>query len=333
MRALLSGETRGTAGLAIGELPLPEPGPGEVRIRVGVVGVNFPDLLITEDRYQFRPERPFAPGGEVAGTIDAVGEGVTALKPGDRVLAMIIAGGMAEYIVVSATRVHPIPDTMPLEDAASLMLTYGTVLHALVDRADLRAGETLLVPGAAGGVGIAAVELGKALGARVIAAASSQEKLDLALARGADDGIVYPSGSLDKSGRKALTDAFKDKVGADGAHVILDPVGGDYAEPALRSIAWHGRYLVVGFPAGIPAVPFNLPLLKACQIIGVFFGGELDHDPALFGTTAARLIALHGQGKFKPTIAARYPLEEGAKAIDHLAARRALGKVVVTIDS
>ncbi|HEY0799781.1 MAG TPA: NADPH:quinone oxidoreductase family protein, partial [Steroidobacteraceae bacterium] len=270
MKALLSRRPGGPETLVLEEVPDPEPGRGEVRISVRAVGVNFPDLLIIQDLYQIKPPRPFAPGGELSGVVDVVGEGVTNVKAGDRVLVSPVRSAMAEKAVGNANNCWKIPDAMPFDEAAALLLTYGTSQHALKDRAQLRAGETLLVLGAGGGVGLAAVELGKAMGARVIAAASSPEKLALAREHGADDGVQYPAGSLDKNAARAVTDSFKAACGADGAHVIYDAVGGDYSEAALRAIAWQGRHLVVGFPAGIPKLPLNLPLLKGCQIVGVF---------------------------------------------------------------
>src|SRR5690606_1314684 len=280
LRALLSTRPGGPETLELTELPDPAPGAGEVVVRVRAVGVNYPDVLIIEDRYQFRPERPFAPGGEVAGQVEAVGAGVSNLKPGDRVLAMPGWGGMVERLAVAADRCLKIPDAMPFEEAAAFVMTYGTSYYALKDRAGLKAGEALLVLGAAGGVGAAAVELGKAMGARVIAAASSEDKIAFARQLGADDGLVYPRGELDKAASKALAGAFKTACAPDGADVVYDAVGGGYAEPALRAMNWNGRYLVVGFPAGIPSIPLNLTLLKSVQIVGVFWGAHVAREPA-----------------------------------------------------
>jgi NADPH2:quinone reductase len=247
------------------------------------------------------------------------------------VLASTGWGGMAEKVKVEARRVVPIPDSMPFEDAAAFLMTYGTSYHALKDRAQIKAGETLLVLGAAGGVGIAAVELGKAMGAKVVAAASSQEKVDLAKAHGADTGLVYPHGPFDKDGQKALSGQFKEACGESGADVIYDPVGGDYAEPALRAIAWEGRFLVVGFPAGIPKIPLNLPLLKSCQIVGVFWGAFAARDPKASAQNNAELMDLYAQGKIKPEVSETYPLERAGEAITALASRKAMGKLVVTV--
>jgi NADPH:quinone reductase len=220
---------------------------------------------------------------------------------------------------------------MPFDEAAAFIMTYGTSQYALKDRASLKAGETLLVLGAAGGVGIAAVELGKATGARVIAACSTQEKVDVAIAHGADAGVVYPIGTFDKAGKKALADLFKQACGPNGADVIYDAVGGDYAEASLRAIAWEGRFLVVGFPAGIPAIPLNLTLLKSCQIVGVFWGAFVAREPAANQANVAELMALYGSGKIKPHVSAKFPLSDGAAAIQHLMDRKATGKVVVEI--
>ena len=329
MKALLSTAVGGPETLTLSDLPTPEPGQGEVVIAVRAVGVNFPDSLIIEDKDQFKPARPFAPGGEIAGIVARVGPGVENLQVGARVLASPGWGGMAEEVAVAAERCILIPDAMPFEVAACLLLTYGTSYYALKDRAFLKPGETLLVLGAAGGVGVAAVELGKAMGAKVIAAVSSEEKLAFAKACGADGGVVYPQ-SLDRDGQKALADAFKQSTGG-GADVIYDAVGGEYAEPALRAINWEGRYLVIGFPAGIPKIPLNLTLLKSCQIVGVFWGAAVARDPAGHAANVADLFRLYGEGKIKPRISASYPLERGGEAIRALMNRKAQGKLVVTV--
>ena len=300
MKALLSRQPGGPETLVLEELPDPIPGPGQVRVAVRAVGVNFPDLLIIQDLYQFKPPRPFSPGAELAGVVEMLGEGVTALRAGDRVLMSPARNAMADKAIGQANNCWKIPDAMPFEQAAALMMTYGTSQHALKDRAQLRAGETLLVLGAGGGVGLAAVELGKAMGARVIAAASSAEKLALARDHGADDGVLYPKGSLDKNAARALTDKFKAACGADGAHVIYDAIGGDYSEAALRAIAWQGRHLVIGFTAGIPKLPLNLPLLKGCQIVGVFWGQFAMRDPDRNRKHADRIFAWVAEGKLAP---------------------------------
>ena len=332
MKALLSRQPGGPETLVLEETPEPAAGPGEVRVAVRACGVNYPDLLIIQDLYQYKPPRPFSPGAELAGVVDAVGEGVKNVRVGDRVLLSPARSGMAEKAVGSAGNCWKIPDAMPFDQAAALLMTYGTSQHALKDRAQLRAGETLLVLGAAGGVGLAAVELGKAMGARVVAAASSPEKLALAREHGADEGVQYPAGPLDKNQARALTDRFKAVCGADGAHVIYDGVGGDYTEAALRAIAWAGRHLVVGFPAGIPKLPLNLPLLKGCQIVGVFWGEFTNRFPALHAANVAALLSLYLEGRIKPAVTERFPLARGAQAIARLGAREARGKVVVTID-
>jgi NADPH:quinone reductase len=331
MKAVLSKAPGGPETLVLEEVADPRPGKGDALIAVAACGVNYPDSLIIEDKYQMRPERPFAPGGEVAGIVEAVGEGVTHLRVGQRVLGSSGFGGMAEKIAVNAKHCMAIPDSMPFDEAAALLMTYGTSYHALKDRAGLKAGETLLVLGAAGGVGSAAVELGKAMGARVIAAASTQEKVDAAKNWGADEGVIYPSGPFDGDGRKKLADLFKSVCGEKGADVIYDPIGGDYAEAALRSIGWEGRFLVIGFPAGIPKIPMNLPLLKGCEIVGVFWGAFARRDPEANARNTAELFALYEKGAIKPRISERFPLDRAGEAIAWLSGRHAIGKVVVTV--
>lgn len=333
MKALLSRAAGGPETLVLEDLPEPRAKPGFAVVAVKACGVNFPDVLIIEDRYQFKPERPFAPGGEISGVVTAVGEGVTNVKPGDRVLGSSGWGGMAEAIALEAHRLVKIPDAMPFEEASAFILTYGTSYHALKDRAHLKPGQTLLVLGAAGGVGLAAIELAKVMGARVIAAASSREKVDLCLKHGADTGLVYGRGPFDRDGQKQLSEQFKQAGGPHGADVIYDAVGGDYAEPALRSIAWEGKYLVVGFAAGdIPKIPLNLVLLKGCDIVGVFWGGWVAKNPKRHARSVAELLDLYAEGKIRPFVSERFPLAEGAEAIRRLARRQAMGKVVVTMD-
>jgi NADPH:quinone reductase len=331
MKALLSRKPGGPESLVMEEIPEPVPGPGQVRVDVRAVGVNFPDLLIIQDLYQFKPPRPFAPGAELSGVIELLGPGVSKLRAGDRVLMSCTSGAMAEKAIGAADNCFKIPDSMAFEEAAALLMTYGTSQHALKDRARLRPGETLLVLGAGGGVGLAAVELGKIMGARVIAAASSEEKLSLAKEHGADEGVQYPTGALDKAAAKALSDRFKSVCGSDGAHVIYDAIGGDYTEAALRAIAWEGRHLVVGFPAGIPKLPLNLPLLKSCQVVGVFWGEFTRRFPDIHSANVAALMKLYEDGKIKPAVTERYPLSRGGEAIARLGARAARGKIVVTI--
>ncbi|HEY1313842.1 MAG TPA: NADPH:quinone oxidoreductase family protein [Steroidobacteraceae bacterium] len=332
MKALLSRLPGGPDTLVLEEIPEPLPEAGQVRIAVRACGVNYPDLLIIQDLYQIKPTRPFAPGAEVAGVVDALGDGVSNVAVGERVLLAPVRSGMAQKAVGLASSCWQIPDSMPFEEAAALLMTYGTSQHALKDRAQLRPGETLLVLGAAGGVGLAAVELGKAMGARVIAAASSADKLALAREHGADAGVQYPAGALDKTQARALTDQFKAACGAAGAQVIYDGVGGDYTEAALRAIAWQGRHLVVGFTAGIPKLPLNLPLLKSCQIVGVFWGDFTMRCPALHAANVAALMTLYLEGRIKPAVTERFPLAQGAQAIARLGAREARGKIVVVID-
>lgn len=333
MKALLSKVVGGPETLVLEDVASPEAKPGFAVVEVKAVGVNFPDVLIIEDKYQFKPARPFSPGGEVSGVVKAVGEGVTNVKPGDRVLGNTGWGGMAQEIAMEAGRLTVIPDAMPFDEAAAFIMTYGTSYHALKDRADLKPGQTLLVLGAAGGVGLAAVELGKVMGARVIAACSSQEKVDLAKARGADEGVVYGRGPFDRDGQKQLAELFKQACGPNGADAIYDAVGGDYAEPALRSIAWEGRYLVVGFAAGdIPKIPLNLALLKGCEIVGVFWGAWVGKNPGRHAESVQELLKFYEAGKIKPHVSERFPLDKAADAIRHLASRQAMGKVVVTID-
>jgi NADPH2:quinone reductase len=333
MKAVLSKVIGGPDALVFEDTPSPKVGPRQVLIAVKAVGVNFPDVLIIEDKYQTRPERPFSPGGEVAGTITAVGEEVTGLKVGDRVLASGSFGGMAEEAAIDSRRVIKIPDSMPFDEAAAFLMTYGTSYYALKRRGRLAPGETLLILGAAGGVGLAAVELGKVMGARVIAACSTQEKVDLTKAHGASDGVIYPSGRIDRDGQRALSDLFKSVTGPKGADVIYDAVGGDYAEPAFRTIAWNGRYLVVGFAAGeIPRLPLNLPLLKGADVCGVFWGNWTTFEAAAFQADTQELLQFYVDGKIKPHVSERFPLAKGADAIRHLASRQAMGKVVVTVD-
>ncbi|MFC0283996.1 NADPH:quinone oxidoreductase family protein [Camelimonas abortus] len=332
MKAILSKVVGGPETLVLEEVPDPVPGPKQVLLAVKACGVNFPDTLIIEDRYQFRPPRPFSPGGEVAGVVEAVGPEVKSVKVGDRVIGSTGHGGMAEKVVVDEFRCIPMAENMPFDEASAFILTYGTSHHALKDRGQLKPGETLLVLGAAGGVGLAAVELGKAMGARVIGAVSSQEKADLVKARGADDVVIYPQGPFDRDGRRQLAELFKKACGEKGADVIYDAVGGDYAEAALRAIAWEGRFLVVGFPAGIPSLPLNLTLLKGCQVVGVFWGAWVARNPQGFAASVAELMDFYRRGLVKPYVSARFPLERAGEAIAHLAARKALGKVVVVME-
>ncbi len=331
MRALLSHEPGGPDSLRLDEVPDPQAGPGELLVRVRAAAINYPDVLIIEDRYQLKPPRPFAPGGEIAGEVEAVGEGVEGWSRGDRVIAVTGFGGLAEKVVIPAKSAFRLPEERSFEEGAALLLTYATSIHALLDRGKLQAGQTLLVLGAAGGVGLAAVELGKAYEARVIAAVSSEEKAIAALDSGADQAIVYPQGPFDKDGQKALTQLFKEAVGPAGADVVFDPVGGDYTEAALRSIAWEGRFLVVGFPAGIARLPLNLTLLKSCDVCGVFWGAFAARDPKANAAHVDTLFKLWRQGMISPKISSTYPLERAGEAIRAIAERRVIGKLVITL--
>lgn len=321
MRAVVCSEWGGPDKLRVGELALPEPKTGEVRLKVLAAGVNFPDALIIQKKYQVQPPLPFVPGTEVAGTIDAVGEGVS-LARGTRVVAFVGTGGFAEYVCVNAAQTIPLPASVPDEVAAGFTMTYATSHHALADRAQLKAGETLLVLGAAGGVGLAAVELGKLAGARVIAAASTDEKLAACHAVGADALINYSTLDLRESVR-TLTDGK-------GVDVVYDPVGGGYTEPALRSLAWRGRLLVVGFANGeIPAIRTNLLLLKEASLVGVYWGEFAKREPKANARMIGELMSWLAQGRLKPRVSRVYPLHETARALDDLLHRRAIGKLVI----
>jgi NADPH:quinone reductase-like Zn-dependent oxidoreductase len=331
MKALRTHAVGGPESLTLDEVEVPTPGPGQVLVAVKACAVNFPDTLMIRDLYQFKPQRPYSPGGEISGVIEALGEGVTNYKVGDRVLSGIGSGGMAEKVVVDAARLFPVPDGVDFEQAASLLMTYGTTIHGLKDRGHIKPGETMLVLGAAGGVGLSAVELGKAFGARVIAAVSSEEKAKVAREMGADDTVIYGRAPFDKDQSKALAEAFKTACGPHGADIVYDIVGGDYSEPALRAIAWEGRFLVVGFPAGIARMPLNLTLLKSCDICGVFWGAFVARSPKENAAHVAELFSLLKAGKINPRVSATFPLERGGEAIALLESRAAIGKVVVTM--
>ena len=331
MRTLLSIAPGGPDTLVLREAETPEPGPGRVRLRVLACAINYPDVLIIEDRYQVKPPRPFAPGGEISGVVEAVGDGVDEWVPGDRVIAMIAYGGLAEQVIVEASRLHRLPNVCNAVDGAALLLTYATALHALVDRGKIAAGDTLLVLGAGGGLGLAAVELGVLLGARVIAAVSSELKVAAAREAGASATLLYPPGPFDPAGVRSLAALFKNAAGERGADVVFDPVGGDYTDPALRSIAWAGRYLVLGFAAGLPRLPLNLPLLKGCDVLGVFYGAHALREPGHNRAAVARLLGWLQEGRIRPRICEKLPLERAPEAIAKLAARAAVGKLVVTL--
>jgi NADPH2:quinone reductase len=316
--------------LEIREVPSPKPGKGQVVVTVKSCGVNFPDVLLIQDKYQFKPALPFAPGGEIAGTVKEVGEGVAAPRTGDNVIASIGSGGFAEEAIADAPRCIPMPDNLDFDLASCFFIAYGTSWHALKDRAELKAGETLVVLGAAGGVGLAAIEIGHTIGARVIAGASGTEKVELAKRHGADDGFVYPADKLSKEQQKVFSEEIKRLSGGKGADVLYDPVGGDYAEPALRAMNWGGRYLVVGFAAGeIPRVPLNLTLLKGSSIVGVFWGASVARDPKKGFADLAEIAQWIADRKLKPHISARIPLDRAGDAIRLLMDRKAQGKVVV----
>jgi NADPH2:quinone reductase len=332
MKAMLSKAPGGPETLELTELPTPDPAKGQVRIRIRAAGLNFPDTLIIRDLYQMKPTRPFAPGGEVAGEVEALGDGVTSLTVGDRVLAMTGFGGFATHIVADAARVMKIPDGMPFDEAACLVLTYGTSHHALKNRADIQPGESLLILGAAGGVGAAAIELGKAAGARVIAAVSSEEKAQFCRDLGADETLIYSREMDDRDTQKAFSAEIKKLSGGNGVDVVYDAVGGAYAEPAVRALAWKGRFLVVGFPAGIPKIPLNLTLLKGCQIVGVFWGAHTVQEPEMHAENMADLFRMYAAGVIKPRISARFPLAKAADALNLMQDRKVQGKVVLDVD-
>lgn len=332
MRALLSMAKGGPETLVLTQdAARPEPGPGEVRIKVEASALNFPDLLLIEDQYQDRPPRPFAPGSEVAGLVEALGPGVEGFAVGDRVMAVTSWGGLAEFVCAPQAKTSPIPETMPFDEASALLVTYATAWHGLRDRGRLQPGETLLVLGASGGVGLAAVELGKALGAKVVAAASSLEKLRVASDAGADACVLYPAGDPPPARRKELAAAFKEACGPQGASVVFDPVGGAYAEPAFRAVGWGGRHLVVGFAAGVASLPLNLPLLKGADVLGVYWAEAMSRDPAGHQAAVAALVDLHARGLIRPRIHAAFPLERAGEGLALLASRQAMGKIVVTI--
>jgi NADPH2:quinone reductase len=322
MKAVLCKELGMPEKLVVEEVSSPKAEPGQVVVSVKACGVNFPDTLIIQGKYQFKPELPFSPGGEVAGVVKEVGDGVTRVKRGDRVIAFNTWGGFAEEIAVDAERTIPMPLAMDFVPASAFVLTYGTSYHALKDRADLKAGETLLVLGAAGGVGLAAIQLGKTMGAKVIAAASNAAKLQICKQNGADEVIDYGTEDL-RTRIKAIT------VGK-GVDVVYDPVGGPYSEPALRDMAWNGRFLVVGFAAGdIPKVPLNLTLLKGCSIVGVFWGAFTRNEPERNRENNYDLMAMYAAAKVRPHIHATYPLERAADALNEVLNKRVTGKVVL----
>ncbi len=323
MHAWLCENPIGVEALTWKELPTPEPKAGEVRVAIRAASLNFPDLLIVQNKYQMKPPLPFVPGSEYAGVIDALGAGVTHLKLGDAVAAFGGTGGFGTHAVVNAALVMPLPPGFAFDDAAAFILTYGTTHHALLDRGALKAGETVLVLGAAGGVGTAAIQIAKTVGARVIAAASSDEKCALCRELGADATINYSTGNI-RDELKALTDGK-------GPDVVYDPVGGDLAEPVFRSIAWRGRYLVVGFAqGGIPALPLNLALLKGASVVGVFWGEFARREPKANAKALGELAQWYAQGKVKPVIDSRLPMAQLPQAFARMGSRQVRGKLVMT---
>ena len=323
MKAVVCKQYGPPESLVIEELPSPRPAAGEVVVSVKAASVNFPDVLIIQNKYQFKPPLPFSPGSELAGMVKEVGAGVTGWRAGDRVIAFTTYGAFAEEVKTEAARLLPLPDAMDFVTGAAFLLTYGTSDHALRDRGALKAGETLLVLGAAGGVGLAAIEIAKALGARVIACASSEDKLTVCRSHGADATINYAAEDL-RERVKALSDGR-------GADVVYDAVGGAYTEPAFRSLAWRGRLLVVGFAAGeIPRLPLNLPLLKGAAVVGVFWGDFARREPKAFSESVRQLARWYGEGRLRPHVSQTLPLERAAEAIALLASRKAKGKIVLT---
>jgi NADPH:quinone reductase len=324
MKAVLCKQFGPPDSLVVEEVASPKPSTGEVVIAVKAASVNFPDVLIIQNKYQFKPPLPFSPGSELAGVVKEVGAGVQGFKPGDKVMAFTTYGAFAEEVKTDASRLLPLPPKMDFITGAAFLLTYGTTDHALRDRGALAAGETLLVLGAAGGVGLAAVEIGKTLGARVIACASSEDKLAVCREHGADATINYALEDL-RERVKALTEGR-------GADVIYDPVGGAYSEPAFRSIAWRGRHLVVGFAAGeIPKLPLNLALLKGAAVLGVFWGDFARREPQRFAASVHQLGEWYQEGRLRPHVSETFPLESAAKALNLMAARQVKGKVVLTV--
>ncbi len=325
MKALLCKQFGPPESLSFEDVAPKEAGEGEVVVSIHACAANFPDTLIIEDKYQVKPELPFSPGGEVSGVVKSVGSGVEHYQPGDRVIAIPGFGGMADELVTRPNKLIPLPEGVDMDAAAALVITYGTTHYALKDRASIQPGETLLVLGAAGGTGLSAIELGKLMGARVIAAASTDDKLAVCREYGADETINYSHENLRERLRE-LTDGR-------GVDVVYDPVGGDYTEPALRSMAWQGRYLVIGFTSGtIPRPPLNLALLKGCSIVGVFYGAFQDKERVRYQELMQELVGWLAEGLIRPLITARYPLEESVRALEDLGQRRVVGKIVVQTD-
>ena len=332
MRAILCKDYGPPKSLVLEDIESPTAGENDVVIKVHNAAVNYPDVLVIQNLYQIKPPLPFSPGGEVSGEIIALGDKVDKLKIGDRVMAVIGTGGFREEIAVPAALCMPIPDSLDFKIAAAMGLTYGTSYHALKDRARIQAGETLFIMGASGGVGLAAVELGKSMGARVIAAASSEDKLQVCRDHGADDTLLYKTGGLSPDEQKAFSEEVKNLTNGKGVDVVYDAIGGDYAEPAVRAMAWGGRYLVVGFVAGyIPKIPLNLTLLKGTSLVGVFWGRFNAEQPKDARQNIIDLLRMLQEGKIKPHISGVYPLEDAAKALTQMAERKVTGKLVIDL--
>ena len=332
MRAILCKDYGPPESLVLEDIESPTAGENDVVIKVHNAAVNYPDVLVIQNLYQIKPPLPFSPGGEVSGEIIALGDKVDKLKIGDRVMAVIGTGGFREEIAVPAALCMPIPDSLDFKIAAAMGLTYGTSYHALKDRARIQAGETLFIMGASGGVGLAAVELGKSMGARVIAAASSEDKLQVCRDHGADDTLLYKTGGLSPDEQKAFSEEVKNLTDGKGVDVVYDAIGGDYAEPAVRAMAWGGRYLVVGFVAGyIPKIPLNLTLLKGTSLVGVFWGRFNAEQPKDARQNIIDLLRMLQEGKIKPHISGVYPLEDAAKALTQMAERKVTGKLVIDL--
>jgi len=332
MKALLSVRVGGPETLVLRDIADPVPGAGEVLIAVKACGLNYPDQLIIQDKYQFKPTRPFSPGGEVAGVVEALGDGVSDFCVGDRVIGSVTWGGLAQKLALPATGCVKIPSSMPFDEAAAFLLSYVTSYHALKHRAAIAPGETLLVLGAGGGVGLAAVELGRAFGARVIGAASSSEKLKIAEEAGAHKVLMYPRDAAAPDIRRQIASDFKSAAEPSGIDVVYDCVGGSYTESALRALNIEGRLLIVGFPAGIASIPMNLPLLKACQIVGVFAGDWMHRKQDQYRAAVKDLITMYRNGQIRPRISARFPLSDAPRGLMSLVERTALGKLVVLMD-
>jgi NADPH2:quinone reductase len=330
MHAVLCRKLGSPQDLTFEEIAAPVPLDDEVLVAVRACGVNFPDLLLVQGKYQAQPPLPFSPGGDFSAVVEKTGNGVVGFSPGDRVCANIGTGAFREKIAVPAAELTRLPDQVDLTLAASCLTTYGTSLYALRERGALKSGQSLLVLGAGGGVGLAAVEIGVSLGARVVAAASSDEKLSAALRAGAHEILKYPADLSDRTQQKEFGAALKQKAGAAGFDVIYDPVGGPYSEPALRSIGWQGRYLVVGFAAGaIPSIPLNLVLLKGCQVVGVMWGASWQHDIGIKSSIHSELVRMLAAGQIRPHVAAVLPLERAADALTMLGERQVIGKIVL----